>query len=1122
MARIIYYPSSLNNRSVDFESNKSIGQILYDLNISKLSLQISINGEIPDECDLDYLPKTNDVIIIKRPVFGNSPRSKQNLATIIQVIGVVVALIPGVGPALSIAILTATGVAAGLLNARAAKLALEASQEDEINLETNNFSLNSASNESRPLKPMPLPIGSMMYAPDYNAIPFTGKYDVVNTTATFYLQTWFYPGNNYNNGALLDDLTTINPEWVLMPKDYIASGFPQYDIYFAPYSLTNPNKTIAQFKTDYLADPTDFRYLFQNDYGKPIIFFHGDTTDPLYGRYDNFALLSSTYEDTNLSYSTLISLFNTVGPITSNMEHYLTESPSTNEYVRLLSVINGYYLSGVTSSTVYTGVIPILRDWLLDLNGGDFGTSFKNKSFNTYTFVPTVSPLSVTKEGKDYATHVFNFGLGDLNISERNLEKVSLTEIPSADYSPVNKDDWIIPAIGLVYQFRNQIKKISDKKLFNESSPEEPIDLEYTGNYNFIQMDGPIDYELFTFGVTGQLYQLTDSGLEDNLCRIEVQWKRSSDINWVGEQIIFISNNNTKNIYYPFTFTAGSIGGLSDGEYLQVRVRKMTLDSVNNEDKFVCDLELKDIFFYKFYPDDAPINKPLNLEGFLLKADQNLSSTTNRYAALVEAKCWVYDFDTETWSWETNRNPAFWLLYFAYGGFLNSSADGTFSYPYSPTKGWVNYPNHPDSTDILFGAGLTNEEIDLEKILEWVEFCDNKNLSIDMVLKDDTSCSDVLERIANAGRASITYYNGKLSVIYEDEEQVPTCLFGMANILAGSFSVDYTVSDPIGSVVGKFVNRDKDWDTDEVSALVPYADSDNIKKLEINLEGITEKTRAQREVNLMAARQFYQRRLYTWKVDFEGLIARRGDLSYLSHDSTQYGYSGRIKKFILESGIVKGVETASYLEDSGINHITIRYPNGTMAIFECHIDGSNIIFDESYPIEKASYYIDPTTNNTDSDYTNSMPEDFIFICGAKETPGKLVRIVSIKPDDQMNFTITAIDEDPAMWAYEYNDLYDPDPLPESFDDSEIVLKVTDVKTEKLGNGLVRLYWQGTEFIQIINQFTGLPLEANGAYSFTGGVVVLELIPNEKYTLRIEPFAIGTPYKSESKKVVVWA
>ena len=112
-----------------------------------------------------------------------------------------------------------------------------------------------------------------------------------------------------------------------------------------------------------------------------------------------------------------------------------------------------------------------------------------------------------------------------------------------------------------------------------------------------------------------------------------------------------------------------------------------------------------------------------------------------------------YDFDLETWSWGHTRNPAIWFLYFARGGFYNYESMGTYAPPYSPTYGWQNYAGHPNNTSHIFGGGYTDDKLDMDKILEWAFFCEEYNLKIDLVLKDEESVADTLEKIANVGRA---------------------------------------------------------------------------------------------------------------------------------------------------------------------------------------------------------------------------------------------------------------------------------------------------------------------------------------------------------------------------------
>lgn len=1122
MGKIIYFISPLDSsKKKIIESDESVLKILQDFKIEKESLSLTLNGETPDEFDIHYVMQDGDVLEIRRIVHGNSSKGKSNLANIIQIVALIAATVLSFGntsPLLIAAIAAGGGIAAGALNARAAKLALKEAgnlDSETVEVATNSFSLSQATNDVRPLKPVPLPMGSHVYAPDLHARIFNDYSLGINNSNFVTTDAIFYPGDSPTNGALLPG-GSANPDWITMPALYINATLPVYEIKFAP----TPNLGgIAAIKTAYLAGFSPFLYTFNVPNDNPIVVYHSDPADPLYGKYDFFSNLAavSVYTIGYANYAGATGMFGTATH--PNLSFITTNDFTVNKFFTFnIYNNNGFYYPTISSVSTVADSLLAHRNYMINvLNNGNVTTSNKDESFAIRTSYISYAVTSVKTEGVPSANHIFNFGVGDSVISQRKLEKIIIPQNASQNWTAIDKAAWALP-VGS----HSVLSFVESKKLFNgglgtTTGPETNIELNDFNDYNWVYFDGPPGMFLVSFNFLGYLYRATSSGMAENYVEYEFQIKTNNQTNWTQGTRFFFANNNTKKITNKLTRSPS--GFPTSDKFTQVRIRKMTLDSKNNVDERTCDIDLVNITFFEPFNNPDKL-RPFNLDAFSVIANSQRQASQNKYNALVETKCWIYDFDTETWSWGLTRNPAFWFLYFAYGGFYNAEAVGAFTYPFSPTYGFVNYPGHPDSTDQIFGVGLTNEQIDIAKILEWAEFCETKELYLDLVLKDDTSCADVLERIANIGRGSVSYYNGLLSVVYEDESQSPTCVFGMGNILAGSFSVDYNVTEKVGIVKGNFVNRNGDWETTQVQATVPYSTEENLKVIEVNLEGVTEEQQAQREVNIMAARQFYQRRMYSWKVDVEGLIAKRGDLVYLSHDSTQYGYSGRIKGFILTGGLITGIETSSILQDDSTSHVTIRYPDNTYEIFQCHVVGNNLIFDETYPIEKASFYISPTVENLLTDYTNSIPEDFIFISGAKETPGKLVRISEIKADKDMNFTISAVDEDPAMWAFEYGD----DEPPESFEDVELVLSITNFKVKNLGGGLVRILWEGVnaDQVQIINEFSETPIESNGSYSFSGGSVTLELVEGNKYEFRMEPFAIGTPYRAINKRFTVWA
>lgn len=1175
MAKIVYYISPFDHaKKIDLEKSGTIGDVLKELEIQDLSLSVVINGENPDECDLEYELQDEDVIEIHKLVHGEgSASNKQSLATIIQIAALVVVTVLSGGttsPLLLSAILVASAIISGALMKRAAELnASSGSGEAESNITSNRYSLTSANNEARPGSPWPLVMGKHRLAPDIMGPAYKNYFgqEAIRGAVAPYLDT-FIPGVISTAGP--DDLDSA---WIPMPANFIATDFPKYDIKISPFRYgllpgeLTPAKTtqiINDVKLLYLTSsyPTNMNWktigLDSSSYA-PLIIYHSDPTDPFYRTVSTMYFIARQFEYNVLRYpgggpgavtyeKGLGSLYSgVVDPSLvgiSELFYFFTENPflvNSKPLLRVEPTLDYFYPSTIKLADTVNAAFTKLYNWIVSINS-DSGIGLPHySSIPAQVQYKTVAITSVVKEGIPFSSQVFSYGIGDLTISDR---RISANEVlaPNREltaFSPVNNNamistrkNWLIDPIYFPTKpgfpdeqvlFQHDIYVSEKKSLFNVGDTTFIASEGDLNQYNWLFYEGKFSHQFITFNITGYIYGTNGGGIMSNSCLVQVQMKTSIDASWrtIPGGLITVQNDNTKKIIIDFSVYEPEV--LED-QKLEIRIRKVTLDSVNNNAGMVCNLDVENVTslqtqFYLEYPGNYKkiLNIPNNLEGVYLTALVNDASQTNKYSALIESKCWVYDFVTLTWSWTFNRNPAFWFLYFARGGYRNIPARNNLTYPYSPTFGWVNYKGHPDNSEIIFGVGLLDSEIDLDKILEWAEFCADNNLTMDMVLKDDTSCADVLDRIANIGRGASTYYNGLLSVVYEDPEQVPTCMFGMGNIKAGTFSVNYQLQEPVRKVVVKYVSNE-DWESKTVEALVPYSDPDNLKIADVILEGVTEEAQAQRECNILAARQYFQRRTYSWEVDMEGLIAKRGDLVYLSHDSTQYGYSGRIKNFNIVNGVVLSIETSSIIDES-INYITIREPNGDMNNYACHTEGEKIVFDDIYPISKAHYYLDRKEYNYDSLYPKSIPEDFVFISGAQETTGKVVRISQIEASGDYNFKISAFDEDPAMWGYEYDNVLPP----ESFDDAEIVLSLANIQLTDLGAGLLRINWENVngDMIQIINETTMLPIEASGSFTFTGGQVTLELTPNTEYTLILKPFAIGTAYKSIEKRVKRW-
>lgn len=1158
MAQIIYFPNPLDETKVHTITSKgTLYYALKELGIEKEQLCVAINGMVPEEIDPStYVLDDTDFVEIRREVHGGgNAENKSTLATIVQIAGLVAA---SFFPPAAAYILIGTSVAAGALNKWAMDLRAAAARgtqtENDIDVASNNYSLNSASNEARPLRPIPIVMGSHRFAPDIHTDAFRNRYGsgYIVTRAAPYATT-FYPGIIPSNGPEAPDNS-----WAVMQPNAAATNLPRYRMKIMPYGFTTKTTALTTAENAEIINKVVSGYVaptlsawtrtlvspFPLNKSYSLVVYHDDPLDPYYGRFNTWFGIARQVEQFPANYAILSNLFAGTNPGGLGTQYYFT-TQTTNEFLMWAYDDSFPYYMPIGFNPGENNAIMYGRygAFLLAMNNGSYSASAKTASYPAQMYLSDYS-LTQVAEGVPFSTQLFNFGFGEMDITERKVGTTNITpdSVNTIQASSIDKTNlipserWAIPALNIPLRpkpdwgapaFPIEVLNHEPKALINPDTVEigiiPPNDLK---PYNFVYFGGQRKMDSIHFGITGSIYQTGSTGITANTARLQLQWKWSSDPIWTDYTypIITVSNNTTKQIYLSYELNSMLTNPTPDrleNQYLEVRIRKVTLDQNDHTGNKICQLSISDITFYKSI--DMAIaqgwnkqNAPFNIDGLMVTALVTDTSTTNKYSALVESKCFVYDFDTDTWSWAKTRNPAWWFLFFAKGGFYNFESMADLTYPYSPTYGWQNYPGHPNNTEQMFGGGYMLEELDMDKILEWGYFCDENDLVMDMIFKDEMNVSDVLEKIANLGRASVSYYGGKLSIVIEDPEQVPVCLFGMGNIIAGSFRVDYSVGDIPAKVIGKYVNRDS-WETEQVEADVPFSDPENIKTFEINLDGITDTDLAQREVNILAARQYYQRRTYSWQTDVEGYLARRGDLISLAHDSTQYGYSGRIMDFVIESGVVTGIKTSAFVDES-VSWIMIRYPNGTLETYECHFVNGVLVFDEPYAIEDASFYYNVNEENSSSDFANSHPEDFVFIADIKSTPGKRVRISQIEGSDDGTFTITAVDEDPAMWAYEFNDVIPS----ESFDDTVQVVEILDLKWVDMKDGKLRLMWNMTgDFAQVINLNTGLPLEANGQYSFSNGDVVFELEAGGRYSLEVQPLVIGEAFRSKSQKVDVW-
>lgn len=404
---------------------------------------------------------------------------------------------------------------------------------------------------------------------------------------------------------------------------------------------------------------------------------------------------------------------------------------------------------------------------------------------------------------------------------------------------------------------------------------------------------------------------------------------------------------------------------VASGQY-DVRVRRTSADETDS--KFQSTTEW---VVLRSYQEGVADYSNQTVLGIKIKASGQLNGVLEQLSALGTQSTWVWSGGV--WNWATTTNPAWWYLNLARG---MKDANGK----------------------LLYGGGLSDDQIDIDGIKAWAVFCEANELSFSAVFDLATTLADALQTIARCGFASPSWGSGKLGVVWDAPNQSPVMAFGMANICKGSFEVSYVTDNLADEIVVNYTDRNKSWESGQVRVTVPGTVGTPVKPSTVDLMGCTTNAHAAKFANALAAQQYYRRRNITWETDFEGFVCQRGDVVILSHDLTQWGYSGRL---MAVAGDV--VTLSKPVPRSGASdYLMIQSPDGDTEVFTLTAgegESDTLTLPAPFALQSGYAAIDHKW------YFSPLP-----------TPGKKVKITSVQPLSETRIRLTATDEYPEYYA----------------------------------------------------------------------------------------------------------
>lgn len=561
----------------------------------------------------------------------------------------------------------------------------------------------------------------------------------------------------------------------------------------------------------------------------------------------------------------------------------------------------------------------------------------------THRIVPDYGSQAYTEfDGDDqFAYYIFDYGYNDIVLSEHKIGASLLTTF--SDYTIQESD-----TTGVLTLFPGNV----------DSQPGVNLAV---GNPAVIRTSS-ITTTQIAIDIVGSLYAVTGTGaLTAHTANVELLYRAVGAVGWSNfidsTSELVISSASRKPIRQTYRRTVPS------GQYeVSVRLASAYTDSLH-----IAEFSWSQMRSYQ--PDTADYTGRKRV-ALRVRASGQLSGNLDQFSSQVQARCLTWN--GTDWVTAITSNPAWWFLAIARG----------------KTVG----------TRRVWGGGLADSRIDIENLKLFGAWCDAQTppLTFNGIFDQPTSVYDMLAAVALMGRATVSWGTGKLGVIWDEPDLPVTAVFGMHNIIPGTFEISYGTDDLADVIVGEYINPDMDWQKDFVRVQVP-GQTTTVNERKLQLFGRTSRALAAQDTNLYAAQNAYRNRKYTWQTDWEGMPCSRGDVVELTHDMASLDYSGRF----FDGGNTTNIKLSREVpKEAGGSFIVIIRPNGEIS---------------THTVAGGAGDSDVLTLNTPLDFdpwndADHPPYDYKWAYGPTETPGKLVKIESFKPVSERLVEIRAVDE----------------------------------------------------------------------------------------------------------------
>lgn len=465
----------------------------------------------------------------------------------------------------------------------------------------------------------------------------------------------------------------------------------------------------------------------------------------------------------------------------------------------------------------------------------------------------TIGKFVSAKDNEEYLNWLIAAGEGPLIITDiklndnavKNYENV-MCEIRSG-----TNDQKVIPYFNDTYFTKNLSYHMTT------------VNTWYTDTAQGTATDGLI----FKIELPNGLYHGNNKGKFDNsYVEVQMQYKLHSASAWTTLTTKRINGNSNKAIRREFR-----VDNITSGSYdVRVRVTDFQHNNATRDMHEIYWTGVTSIVYDDFiYPCQALI-------GIRAKATDQLNGTPSLTFMKERAFVWVYNPYSDTYITKDATNPA-WACY----DFVHQARK---------------LKNTNTNTMEIEVRGAAKELMRYDDFDAWATWCDEKDYHVNIEINNVGEVLELVnQRIAPIGHGLVVRFGTKYGCIY-DHVQTPVQMFGMGNIISGTFQEEFLkVSDRANCVEITFTNKDAGYERDVLTIYGDTYDADGYTKTaQMTFDGITDYEQAYREGKYQLYSNKYLLRTVSFECGIDAIACTVGDVVMVSHDVPKWANSGRI------------------------------------------------------------------------------------------------------------------------------------------------------------------------------------------------------------------------------------